>query len=250
MHDQAARARLIAKACTRPGPSASGQRRVRWTYEELAAEVGMSRSHAHAILAAADIKPHLTEYWVMSELSPAFDAQAAEVCGLHLDPPENTIVVSIDEKTGIQAKGLLREDTQAKPGRPGRRDNEYVRNGTQNLFAALAVHSGGVSAMPSKTRNREDLLAFLELLDQGIPKGRSVIAVTDNSRPAPPIRSRSGSQTIPAGASSSPRLTPPGCFYGVKGWAKSCLKRRRERWRLSERIASRLVLPSPILRSR
>ncbi len=180
VHDQAARARLIAKACTRPGPSASGQRRVRWTYEELAAEVGMSRSHAHAILAAADIKPHLTEYWVMSELSPAFDAQAAEVCGLYLDPPENTIVVSIDEKTGIQAKGLLREDTQAKPGRPGRRDNEYVRNGTQNLFAALAVHSGGVSAMPSKTRNREDLLAFLELLDQGIPKGRSVIAVTDN----------------------------------------------------------------------
>lgn len=180
VYDHAARARLIAKACTRPGPSAQGARRGRWTYEELAAEVGMSASHAHAILAAADIKPHLTEYWVMSELSPAFDAQAAEVCGLYLDPPENTIVVSIDEKTGIQAKGLVREDTQAKPGRPGRRDNEYLRNGTQNLFAALQIHSGGVSAMPSKTRNREDLLAFLELLDQDIPKGRSVIAVTDN----------------------------------------------------------------------
>ena len=180
VYDHAVRARLIAKACTRPGPSAQGARRERWTYEELAAEVGMSRSHAHAILREADIRPHLTEYWVMSELSPAFDAQAAEVCGLYLDPPENTIVVSIDEKTGIQAKGLVREDTQAKPGKPGRRDNEYVRNGTQNLFAALAVHSGGVSAMPSKTRNREDLLAFLELVDQGIPAGRSVIAVTDN----------------------------------------------------------------------
>jgi transposase len=180
VHDQAARARLIAKACTRPGPTSSGQRRARWTYEELAAEVGMSRSHAHAILREADIRPHLTEYWMMSELSPAFDAQAAEVCGLYLDPPENTIVVSIDEKTGIQAKGLVREDTRAKPGRPGRRDNEYRRNGTQNLFAALQIHSGGVSAMPSKTRNREDLLAFLELVDQGIPPGRSVIAVTDN----------------------------------------------------------------------
>ena len=140
----------------------------------------MSRSHAHAFLAAADIKPHRTDYWVMSELGPGFDEQAAEVCGLYLDPPENTIVVSIDEKTGIQAKGLVREDTQAKPGKPGRRDNEYVRNGTQNLFAALQVHGGGVSAMPSKTRNREDLLAFLELVDQGIPRGRSVIAVTDN----------------------------------------------------------------------
>lgn len=180
VYDHAVRARLIAKACTRPGASAQGARRERWTYEELAAEVGMSASHAHAILAAAEIKPHLTEYWVMSELSPAFDAQAAEVCGLYLDPPENTIVVSIDEKTGIQARGLVREDTQAKPGRPGRRDNEYVRNGTQNLFAALQIHSGGVSAMPSKTRNREDLLAFLELVDQDIPPGRSVIAVTDN----------------------------------------------------------------------
>ena len=116
----------------------------------------------------------------MSGLSPAFDAQAAEVCGLYLDPPENTIVVSIDAKAGIQAKGLVREDTQAKPGKPGRRDNEYVRNGTQNLFAALQVYGGGVSAMPSKTRNREDLLAFLELIDKDIPPGRSVIAVTDN----------------------------------------------------------------------
>ncbi|MBK5220544.1 MAG: helix-turn-helix domain containing protein, partial [Thermoleophilia bacterium] len=70
VYDHAVRARLIAKACTRPGASpAQGARRERWTYEELAAEVGMSASHAHAILAAADIKPHLTEYWVMSELS-------------------------------------------------------------------------------------------------------------------------------------------------------------------------------------
>ncbi len=118
----------------------------------------MSTSHAHQILRAADVRPHLLEQWVMSELSPGFDAQAAEVCGLYLDPPENTIVVSIDEKTGIQAKGLVRPDTQAAPGKPARRDNEYQRNGTQNLFAALQVHSGGISATPAKTRNRDDLL--------------------------------------------------------------------------------------------
>jgi hypothetical protein len=135
VHDQAARARLIAKGCTRPRLTFSRQRRSRWTDGELVAEVEMSRSHAHAILREADIRPHLTEYWVMSELSPAFDAQAAEVCGLCLNPPENTIVVSIDEETGIQAKGLVCEDTPPAPGKPGRRDNEYVRNGTQNLFA-------------------------------------------------------------------------------------------------------------------
>jgi len=174
------RARLIAKACTRREPTVEGQRQERWTYRELGEEVGLSESRAHVILAEADIKPHLVKGWVMSELSPEFDAEAADVCGLYLDPPENTIVVSIDEKTGIQAKGLVRPDTQTKPGKPARRDNEYERNGTQNLFAALQVHSGGVSAMPAKTRNRDDLLAFLELVDQGIPKGRQVVAITDN----------------------------------------------------------------------
>lgn len=180
VYDHAARARLIAKACTRPEPTPCGQRRERWTYEELARETGISASHAHSILRAADVRPHLTEQWVMSELGPDFDRQAAEVCGLYLDPPTNTIVVSIDEKTGIQAKGLARPDTPPEPGKPARRDNEYRRNGTQNLFAALEVHSGEVAAMASETRDRYDLISFLELVDDGIPSEKRVIAVTDN----------------------------------------------------------------------
>lgn len=180
VYDAAARARLIAKACTRPPDTREGARRERWTYEELAAEVGMSASHAHQILREADVKPHLTDYWVMSDLGSDFDAQAAEVCGLYLDPPENTIVVSIDEKTGIQAKAPTKPDRPPASGRPARREQEYKRNGTQNLFASLEVHSGEVAAMTSKTRDRWDLLAFLELLDEGIPEGRQVVAITDN----------------------------------------------------------------------
>ena len=76
----------------------------------------------------------------MSELGPEFDAQAAEVCGLYVDPPQNAIVVSVDEKTSIAAREPARPDTPPAPGRPARRDSEYLRNGTQNLFAALAVH--------------------------------------------------------------------------------------------------------------
>ena len=78
----------------------------------------MAPSHAHRILRGADIKPHRTDYWTMSELGPDFDAQAAEVCGLYLNPPENTIMLSIDEKTGIQAKAPTRPDAPPKPGRP------------------------------------------------------------------------------------------------------------------------------------
>jgi transposase len=154
VHGPQTRARLIALACTRPSVSPEGLRRERWTHRELAEQVGMSESQAHEILRAAEIKPHLLEQWVMSELGPGFDAQAAEVCGLYLDPPEGTLVVSIDEKTGIQAKAPTRPDVQTAPRRPSRREHEYTRNGTQNLFAALRVHTGEVSAMPAKTRNR------------------------------------------------------------------------------------------------
>ena len=180
VHGPQVRARLIALACTRPPETPEGLRQTRWTHGELAAQVGMSESQAHAILRAAEIKPHLLEQWVMSELGPDFDAQAAEVCGLYLDPPAGTLVVSIDEKTGIQAKAPTRPDWHAGPGKPGRREYEYTRNGTQNLFAALRVHTGEVSAMPAKTRNRYDLLRFLDQLEAEIPAGEEVIAISDN----------------------------------------------------------------------
>ena len=136
----------------------------------------MSVSRAQAILAQADLRPHLTEQWVMSELGPDFDAQAAEVCGLYVDPPRNAIVVSVDEKTSIAA----RPDAPPAPGRPARRYSEYLRNGTQDLFAALSVHSGEVSAMTAKTRNQWDLIGFLDQLEAEIPAGRRIIAVLDS----------------------------------------------------------------------
>lgn len=179
-HGSEVRAKLIALACTRPPETAEGVRRERWTHAELAEQVGMSESQAHAILRAADIRPHLTEQWVMSELGADFDAQAAEVCGLYLDPPANAIVVSIDEKTSIAARQPARPDTLPAAAKPARRDSEYVRNGTTNLFAALQVHHGEVSGMTSQTRNRWDFLAFLEQLEVEIPAGQRVIAILDN----------------------------------------------------------------------
>jgi len=150
------------------------------SHAELAEQVGMSESQAHEILRGADIRPHLTEQWMMSELGPDFDAQAADVCGLYLDPPQNAIVVSIDEKTSIAAREPARPDTLAGTGRPARRDSEYMRNGTANLFAALAVHHGEVSGMTSQTRNRWDFITFLEQLEAEIPADQQVIAVFDN----------------------------------------------------------------------
>jgi transposase len=182
-HGPVIRALLIAKACTRPKPTAEGARRERWTYEELGREVGMSASQAHVILARAEIKPHLSEYWIMSDFSkPEFEERCGEVCGLYVDPPANVLVVSLDEKTGIQAKAPIQPDTPPEPGQPARRESEYTRNGTQCLFAALKVHHGEVLGMASKTRNRWDLIRFLDLLDADIPvvDDQKIVAVSDN----------------------------------------------------------------------
>jgi transposase len=182
-HGPEARALLIAKACTRPEPTEEGQRRGRWTYRELGETVGMSESQAHVILQRAEIKPHRTDYWVMSDFSREdFEQRMGEICGLYVDPPENVLVVSIDEKTGIQAKSPTKPETPPAPGRPARREHEYKRNGTQCLFACLKVQEGDVLAMPSKTRNRFDLIRFLDHLDAEIPvlAGQQIVAITDN----------------------------------------------------------------------
>jgi len=182
-HGPVTRALLIAKACTRPAPTREGARRERWTYEELGREVGMSASQAHVILARADIKPHLSEYWIMSDYSrPEFEERLSEICGLYVDPPENVLVVSIDEKTGIQAKAPTKPDQPPAPDKPARREHEYTRNGTQCLFACLNVQAGNVLAMASKTRNRWDLMRFLDHLDTEIPvvEGQRIVAVSDN----------------------------------------------------------------------
>lgn len=182
-HEAQARALLIAKACTRPPDTQSGQRRERWTYRELGEAVGISESQAHVILSRAEIKPHRSDYWVMTDFDqPYFEERASEVCGLYLDPPAGALVLSIDEKTSIQAKGLARPDSLPKPGKPARRDYEYTRNGTMNLFAALRVHTGESHAMTSTTRNSMDLIRFLEEIDDTIPPaaGRQIIAIMDN----------------------------------------------------------------------
>jgi transposase len=182
-HGPKTRALLIAKACTRPEPTAEGARRERWTYRELAEQVGMSESQAHVILQRAEIKPHRTDYWVMSDFTqPEFEQRLSEICGLYVDPPENVLVVSIDEKTGIQAKAPTKPDAPPGPGKPARREHEYTRNGTQCLFACLNVKQGEVLAMPSKTRNRFDLIRFLDQCDAEIPvvKGQQIVAITDN----------------------------------------------------------------------
>jgi DDE superfamily endonuclease len=172
-------------------------------------QVGISKSRVHVILDEADLKPHQVRSWLTS-LDPDFETKQAQVCGPYLKPPEGAIVVSIDEKTSIQAKQPVRPTIQAAPGRPERREFEYRRHGTVALLAALLVHSGEVKGSVYEHNSRIEFIDFLDRLEAQIPAGKQVHAILDNLQVHKTPRSASGSRPTHAGSSTSPRPTPPG----------------------------------------
>jgi transposase len=97
--------RVVFKtACSQPPDGET-----HWTVRSLADVVGVGKSQTHEILAQADLKPHQVRSWLTS-LDPDFDTEQADVCGLYLAPPENAIVISLDEKTSIQARQPIRKE--------------------------------------------------------------------------------------------------------------------------------------------
>ena len=138
----------------------------------------ISRSHLHRILQAGDLRPHRVQQWLHSP-DPAFREKVNVICGLYRKAPKNSVVLSIDEKTGMQAIERKHLDRPPRPGRFRRREFEYIRHGTQALIAALDVHTGRTLATCGDTRTQADLLAFMEQVAAAYPKG-AVHVVWDN----------------------------------------------------------------------
>jgi len=116
-----------------------------WTHALIAGELagtGISVSQAGRILADLDLRPHKVRGWLNRRDNEQFWAQAAAVCDIYLRPPPDTVVICIDEKTGIQAKYRKYPERPAQRGRLARREFEYVRNGTVYIVAALHVATG------------------------------------------------------------------------------------------------------------
>lgn len=139
-----------------------------WTCFEVAAEmlaegIQVSVSQVWRILAAMDIDLTKVRGWLNRRDDPTFWDRVRDICGLYLSPPERALVLSVDEKTSIQAKQRRHPDQPARRGRHRRREFEYVRHGTASLFAALDVHSGQVLAKPIPGKN--DSVNFCEFLD-------------------------------------------------------------------------------------
>ena len=175
------RLELLALACE----PAELQGRATPTLDELvdrAVQRGVvkqiSRSHLQRILQAGDLRPHRVRQWLHSP-DPQFRQKVNEICALYRRAPKGSVVLSIDEKTGIQAIERKHADREPQPGRARRREFEYIRHGTQALIAALDVHSGRVIGSCSDRRTQADLVAFMEQVALAHPKGR-VHIVWDN----------------------------------------------------------------------
>ena len=146
---------LLVKLVTEDPPEGA----TRWTMEALAeamAAHGMaiSASQAWRICKSLDLKPWQVESWMTSH-DPDFWAKASDVCGLYLDLPQNAVVWSVDEKSGMQATSRINPTKPALPGKPARREFEYKRNGTAVLFAALDVHDGGIAGWVTDSTRSE-----------------------------------------------------------------------------------------------
>lgn len=167
------RIKVAAEACKPP----EGQ--THWSTRDLAKHIGkISYRTVHRILEAEKIKPHLHKMWKDSN-DPDFESKMMEVVGLYLNPPENAIVLSVDEKTAIQALGRPKPNKSVKPGQVEKINHEYIRHGTQSLIAALAVHDGTVTGQCFDRHRHEEFLIFLKHLARCYPR-RELHLIMDN----------------------------------------------------------------------
>jgi transcriptional regulator with XRE-family HTH domain len=164
VYDASARVAVTALACTKPEDGSTN-----WSVRKLARMSGMSPATVQRILAADVLKPHKVEQWCGKSPDPDFDAKQADIIGLYLDPPAGALVLSVDEKSQIQALDRTQPELPMRSGNPRRQTATYKRNGTTCLLAALEVHRGGIQARCVDSNNSDNFLKFLKHLYRTYP---------------------------------------------------------------------------------
>jgi transposase len=183
-----------------------------WTYQELAdalfAEgIEISPSQVGRILKAMHIDVTRVRGWLNRRDDPDFWVRVRDVCGIYLNCPDNAIVLSVDEKTSVQAKERKRRTQPAEPGRRKRVEWEYIRHGTASLFAALNVHSGEVLAEPIPGKNdSKNFCDFLDQIDRAVDPSLEIHMVLDNGSSH---RSKYTKAWLAAHPRWVPHYTPP-----------------------------------------
>jgi transposase len=150
-----------------------------WTGAMMAAATGISVSSVQRIWRAHGLQPHRVQQFKLSN-DPKFIDKLRDVVGLYVDPPAHAIVLSIDEKSQIQALDRTQPGLPMKKGRAGTMTHDYKRNGTTTLFAALNVLEGKVIGRCMQRHRHQEFIRFLNAIEGEIPAGKLVHVILDN----------------------------------------------------------------------
>lgn len=204
------RAQIVALTLKPPGGG-----RTHWTSRDLARQTGVSHTTVHRLWQAHALKPHRVTTFKFTT-DPAAEEKIHDVVGLYLHPPTNAIVLSLDEKTQIQALSRTQPLLPLRPGLPARQTHDYRRNGLTSLFAALDVATGTVLGECRPRHTGADFLAFLKRLARAY-RGKELHVILDNS-------STHGTPAVAAWLAAHPRVhfhfTPKGASWlnMVEAW--------------------------------
>jgi transposase len=150
-----------------------------WTGAMMAKAAGVSVSSVQRIWRAHGLQPHRVRQFKLSN-DPDFVDKLRDVVGLYVDPPAHAIVLSVDEKSQIQALDRTQPGLPLKKGRAGTMTHDYKRNGTTTLFAALNVLDGTVIGRNMQRHRHQEFIRFLNAIEAAVPAGKLVHVVLDN----------------------------------------------------------------------
>ena len=145
----------------------------------MAKAAGVSHRSVQRIWAAHGLKPHRVRTFKLSN-DPKFAAKVQDVVGLYVDPPEHALVLSVDEKSQIQALDRTQPGLPMKKGRCGTMTHDYKRHGTTTLFAALDVLEGRVIGQCMSRHRHQEFIRFLNKINRETPAGRELHLIVDN----------------------------------------------------------------------
>ena len=166
--------RVVALTMEEPPHEAS-----HWTSAAMAEAVGISVSSVQRIWRGHGLQPPRVRQFKLSK-DPAFVGKLRDIVGLYVDPPAHAVVLSVDEKSQIQALDRTQPGLPLKKGRAGTMTHDYKRNGTTTLFAAMNVLDGTVIGQNMQRHRHQEFIRFLNAIEREVPAGKTVHAILDN----------------------------------------------------------------------
>lgn len=166
--------RVIAKTLEETPKNAT-----HWSTRSMADAAGLSQSAISRIWRAFSLQPHRMETFKLSN-DPLFVSKVRDIVGLYIDPPDNALVLCVDEKSQIQALERTQPLLPLRPGLPACRTHDYVRHGTTTLFAALDAKTGKIIGKCYRRHRAVEFVKFLRVIDESVPMTLDVHLILDN----------------------------------------------------------------------